>query len=222
MELSKTAYYADLILYPSLIVGLGTCEMIFVHAFPFVWLFSMALGLLTWTIVEYGVHRFVLHSVESVARLHELHHATPSAYVGTPTWLSLLSFGLGGFIPLLILFGREVATGATMGLMFGYLWYLLIHDVVHRRHPKRGSLFYRAKIHHARHHYAKVPGNFGVTSSIWDRFFGTRIVSGNAVAAQVVRSEAILLNSTASSPTDTGNQPTPDWRFPSVPMSECE
>ena len=81
MELSKAAYYADLILYPLLIVGLGAREMIFIHAFPFVWLFSMALGLLTWTIVEYGVHRFVLHSVESVARLHELHHATPSAYV---------------------------------------------------------------------------------------------------------------------------------------------
>jgi hypothetical protein len=45
----------------------------------------MALGLLTWTIVEYGVHRFVLHSVEAVARLHEQHHATPGAYVGTPT-----------------------------------------------------------------------------------------------------------------------------------------
>jgi sterol desaturase/sphingolipid hydroxylase (fatty acid hydroxylase superfamily) len=118
-----------------------------------------------------------LHSVKSVARFHQLHHATPSAYVGTPTWLSLLSFGLGGFIPLLILFGREVASGATMGLIFGYLWYLLIHDVVHRRHPRRGSLLYRAKIHHARHHYTKVPGNFGVTSSFWDRFFGTHIVS---------------------------------------------
>jgi sterol desaturase/sphingolipid hydroxylase (fatty acid hydroxylase superfamily) len=158
MELSKAAYYADFILCPSLIVGLGAREMIFVHAFPFVWLYSLALGLLTWTIVEYGVHRFVLHSIQSAARLHELHHATPSAYVGTPTWLSLLSFGLGGFIPVLILFGWDVAIGATMGLMFGYLWYLLIHDVVHRRHPKRGSLLYRAKIHHARHHYAKVPG----------------------------------------------------------------
>ena len=63
MELSKTAYYATLDV-PVVIVGLGTCEMIFVHAFPFVWLFLMALGLLTWTIVEYGVHRFVLHSVE--------------------------------------------------------------------------------------------------------------------------------------------------------------
>lgn len=125
--------------------------------------------------------------------------------MGTPTWLSLLSFGLGGFIPLLILFGREVASGATMGLMFGYVWYLLIHDVVHRRHPKHGSLFYRAKIHHARHHYAKVPGNFGVTSSFWDRFFGTHIVSDNAVAAKVVRGRASCPKLTASSRTDTGN-----------------
>lgn len=205
MELSKAGYYADLVLYPSLIVGLGARETIFVHAFPFVWLTSMAIGLLTWTIVEYGVHRFVLHSIGSVARLHELHHVTPSAYVGTPTWLSLLSFGLGGFVPVLILFGREVASGAIMGLMLGYLWYLLIHDVVHRRHPRHGSLLYRAKIHHARHHYAKVPGNFGVTSSFWDRFFGTHIVSDNAVAAKVVRDRASCPKSTASSRTGTGN-----------------
>ena len=51
-----------------------------------------------------------------------------------------------------------------MGLMFGYLWYLLIHDVVYRRHPKHGSPSYRAKIHHARHHYAKVPG---LIQAIW-------------------------------------------------------
>jgi sterol desaturase/sphingolipid hydroxylase (fatty acid hydroxylase superfamily) len=222
MELSKAAYYADLILYPLLVVGLCAREMAFVHAFPYVWLCSMALGLLTWTIVEYGVHRFVLHSLKSVARLHELHHATPSAYVGTPTWLSLLSFGLGGFIPLLILFGREVASGATMGLMFGYLWYLLIHDVVHRRHPRRGSLLYRAKIHHARHHYAKVPGNFGVTSSFWDRFFGTHIVSDKPIAAQVVRSGATWSNSAASSRTDTGNLANPGWRFRCAPMRERE
>ena len=74
-----------------------------------------------------------------------------------------------------------------MGLMLGYLWYLLIHDIVHRRHPKRGSLLYQARIHHARHHYAKVPGNFGVTTSFCDRFFGTYIVSDEAVAAQCSR-----------------------------------
>lgn len=53
MELSKAAYYADLILYPLLVVGLGAREMTFVHAFPYVWLCSMALGLLTWTISSF-------------------------------------------------------------------------------------------------------------------------------------------------------------------------
>ena len=175
MEQSRAGYYADFILFPLLIVGLGAREMKFVHAFPCLWLCALFLGLLTWTIVEYGVHRIVMRSVKAVARLHERHHATPGAYVGTPTWMSLLCFALGGFTPALILFGREVASGATIGLLFGYLWYLLVHDAVHRWHLQRGSLFYRTKIHHARHHHAKVPGNFGVNSSFWDRVFGTRI-----------------------------------------------
>ena len=193
MEQSKAGYYADFILFPLLIVGLGAREINSVHAIPYGWLFSLALGLLTWTIVEYGVHRFVLHAIEAVARLHEQHHATPGAYVGTPTWISLLCFALGGFTPALILFGWEVASGATIGLLFGYLWYLLVHDAVHRWHLQRGSLFYRTKIHHARHHHAKVSGNFGVTSSFWDRVFGTHITPNirRAVSFQLRRQQSV-------------------------------
>jgi sterol desaturase/sphingolipid hydroxylase (fatty acid hydroxylase superfamily) len=175
MEQSKAEYYADFILYPLLIVSLGMFEMGSAHKVPYLWLSSLAFGLLTWTIVEYGVHRFILHSVEAVARLHEQHHATPGAYVGTPTWISLLCFALGGFTPALILLGWDAASGVTTGLTFGYLWYLVVHDAVHRRHLKRGSLLYRAKMHHALHHYGKVRGNYGVTSSFWDRIFDTYI-----------------------------------------------
>jgi sterol desaturase/sphingolipid hydroxylase (fatty acid hydroxylase superfamily) len=175
MEQSKAGYYADFILYPLFIIGLAAREIDAVRAFPYLWLCSLTLGLLTWTVVEYGVHRFILHSIEAVARLHKRHHTTPAAYVGTPTWMSLLCFALGGFTPAFILFGWEVASGVTTGLMFGYLWYLLVHDAVHRRYLRPGSLLYRAKMHHARHHHAKVPGNFGVTSSFWDLIFGTHI-----------------------------------------------
>ena len=177
MEQSKTGYYADFILYPLLIIGLCAFEMNTSHTFPYGWLCSFFFGLLTWTIIEYGVHRFVLHSVEAVARLHKQHHARPGAYVGTPTWVSLLCFALGWFTPAFIVVGWEVASGATVGLMFGYLWYLVVHDAVHRRHLRRGSLLYRAKMHHALHHHGKVPGNFGVTSSFWDHIFGTHIAS---------------------------------------------
>jgi len=193
MEQSKAGYYADFVLFPLLIVGLGTCDVISVRAFPYMWLCALALGLLTWTIVEYGVHRFVLHSVDALARLHEQHHATPGAYVGTPTWVSLLCFALGGFAPALVLFGWEVANGATIGLLFGYLWYLLVHDAVHRRHLQRGSLLYPAKMHHALHHHAKVAGNFGVTSSFWDRVCGTHITPNirRAVSFQPRRQQSV-------------------------------
>ncbi len=175
MEQSKAGYYADFILYPVLIMGLGAFETGSVHEFPYLWVCSLALGLLMWTIVEYGTHRFILHSVEAVARLHEQHHATPGAYVGTPTWISLMCFALGGFTPALILFGWDVASGVTTGLMLGYVWYLVVHDAVHRRHLKPGSLLYRTKMHHALHHYSKVGGNYGVTSSFWDHTFDTNI-----------------------------------------------
>jgi sterol desaturase/sphingolipid hydroxylase (fatty acid hydroxylase superfamily) len=187
MEQSKVGYYADFILFPLVIGGLAAREINLVHAVPYLWLCSLALGLLIWTMVEYGVHRFVLHSVEAIARLHEQHHATPGAYVGTPTWLSLMCFALGGFAPALVLFGWEVASGSTIGLLFGYLWYLLVHDAVHRWHLERGSLLYQAKIHHARHHYGKMPGNFGVTSSFWDRVFGTHLVSDTRRSVDGVR-----------------------------------
>lgn len=175
MEQSKAGYYADFILYPVLIIGLGVFETGSVHKFPYLWLCPLALGLLMWTIVEYGAHRFILHSVEAAARIHEQHHATPGAYVGTPTWISLMCFALGGFTPALILFGWDVASGVTTGLMLGYVWYLVVHDAVHRRHLKHGSLLYRAKMHHALHHHAEVRGNYGVTSSFWDHIFGTNI-----------------------------------------------
>ena len=175
MEQSKPGYYADFVLYPLLIMGLGVFETGRVHKVPYLWLCSLALGLLMWTIVEYGAHRFILHSVEAFSRLHEHHHAMPGAYVGTPTWISLLCFALAGFAPALILFGWDVAGGVTTGLTLGYLWYLVVHDAVHRRHLKRGSLLYRAKMHHALHHYAKARGNYGVSSPFWDYFFGTYI-----------------------------------------------
>jgi sterol desaturase/sphingolipid hydroxylase (fatty acid hydroxylase superfamily) len=124
---------------------------------------------------------FILHSVEAISRLHEQHHATPGAYVGTPTWISLLCFGLGGFTSALILFGWNMASGVTTGLALGYIWYLVVHDAVHRRHLKHGSLLYRAKMHHALHHYAKVRGNYGVSNPFWECIFGTFIASSTAL-----------------------------------------
>jgi sterol desaturase/sphingolipid hydroxylase (fatty acid hydroxylase superfamily) len=57
------------------------------------------------------------------------------------------------------------------GFMTGYLVYASIHIAVHKRKvPKILKAQYR---HHALHHY-KYPGKaFGVSTTLWDRVFGT-------------------------------------------------
>lgn len=175
MEQSKIGYYTDYFLYPMLIVIMSGIVLNKAPHISCLWLCCVVLGVAVWTIVEYGVHRFALHSIDALERLHQRHHATPSAYVGTPTWASFMCFALGGFLPTFLLFGREAATGATTGLMLGYLWYLVVHDAVHRRCLSPHSLLYRTKMRHLIHHRANVRGNFGVTSSFWDGVFGTYV-----------------------------------------------
>jgi hypothetical protein len=175
MRMSRAGYYADFAVYPPVALTMATIELYSRHSYFFIrWLIACLIGIVGWTLAEYVMHRFVLHSVPSVARLHDMHHANPSGFVGTPTWLSLAGFGLG-VIPFWWLAGFEAADGFAIGLIIGYLWYLVVHDAVHRWRLDRDSLLYRAKLRHAHHHRGNPEGNFGVTTQLWDRLFGTAI-----------------------------------------------
>ena len=156
--------------------GVCACEMNTSHTFPYVWLCSLAF----W-ITDVDDHR-----VWSASLCFAFGRSSRPSSQTTPseTWrvcgnsdLGELAVLCAGLVHARVHSGRVgVASGATVGLMFGYLWYLVVHDAVHRRHLRRGSLLYRAKMHHALHHHGKVPGNFGVTSSFWDHIFGTLIL----------------------------------------------
>jgi sterol desaturase/sphingolipid hydroxylase (fatty acid hydroxylase superfamily) len=73
------------------------------------------------TLVEYLLHRFVFHRVPLIADLHHAHHALPRAYVGTPTWASLVILAGVFFVPTWRLFSLNVALGAISGLITGWL-----------------------------------------------------------------------------------------------------
>jgi sterol desaturase/sphingolipid hydroxylase (fatty acid hydroxylase superfamily) len=178
MYLSKWGYYADLVLYPILVLALILADFRSPHShFLGVFMLCCVSGLAGWTFIEYATHRFVFHSIPAAAEMHELHHATPTAFVGTPSWLSLVAFALGGFIPLWAIGGWEIASGGVTGLMIGYVWYLVVHDAVHRWPVKRDAMLYNAKLRHAYHHHhaGQLEGNFGVTTGFWDRLLGTAI-----------------------------------------------
>jgi sterol desaturase/sphingolipid hydroxylase (fatty acid hydroxylase superfamily) len=172
----KVGYYADFVFYGMLVVVLVAFALQESRSNQLIWLTAAFAGAVSWTLVEYVLHRFVFHRMPLIADLHDAHHAAPRAYLGTPTWASLLILAGVFFVPLWRLFSLEVASGTVSGLIAGWLWYGIVHHVIHYRRPRRLAVALRAASRrHLLHHSPYVSGNFGVTTAVWDYLFGTHI-----------------------------------------------
>lgn len=177
MSLGKFSYFLDFFLLPPAIIF-------------FLWLLpreltlvSISLGLaffligfLFWTLIEYAFHRWLLHGGTTLRRLHEAHHNNPEALFGTPPLVGMIQIMLCIFLPLY--FVKPAAAGAmTAGMLFGYFVYIFVHWATHHL-PISGSGYFAQVFAHARrrhmvHHYRGGAANFGVTTGLWDRLFGT-------------------------------------------------
>ncbi|MGF6174693.1 sterol desaturase family protein [Ensifer sp. 4252] len=132
-------------------------------------------GIIAWTFVEYLLHRFVLHRIPRIRDMHEAHHRDQQALIKTPTFVSGPAYLVLLVSPLWWGGGLAFAFSLAAGFLFGYLWYVTVHHLVHHRPARQGSLFFALKRRHALHHHVTREGNFGVTSGVWDRVFGTDI-----------------------------------------------
>ena len=82
LEHSEVAYRLDLAFFGAASVGLGA--LLFLAGPPARLIQSTAcaaLGLASWTFIEYGVHRFVLHGVKPFNAWHARHHRRPTARI---------------------------------------------------------------------------------------------------------------------------------------------
>ncbi len=176
MRLSQPSYYADFYVYPVASAALAGAALAMspVSDWP-LWLAAFLGGGLLWTLVEYLLHRFVLHHVPYIHEMHEAHHDDQLALIGTPSWLSLGLILLIVLLPAVLITNFTVASGLTVGLMLGYLWYVTVHHGVHHWRIKPDGYFFRLKRRHALHHHFDDEGNFGVTSGFWDKIFRTDI-----------------------------------------------
>jgi len=175
VKLTNAGYYADFVFYPLLLLVLAGVALD--HDTPvhwLVWLLLFGAGLGGWTLLEYWLHRILFHRVLPFRTLHELHHATPTEKIGTPTWLTASLIGVCVLLPLWREAGFNMASGLTSGLVAGYLWYVTVHHADHHWRSRPGSYLYRAKRRHAWHHHADYPCCFGVTTRLWDRVFHTK------------------------------------------------
>jgi len=176
MKMSKLGYFSEFLLFPPLVVF--ATLMAFEAANPprpVTWIVLYVAGLASWTLVEYLLHRVLFHHAPVLSQVHENHHHAPQDLIGTPAWASLLVGLVAVAIPAWKAFGFQLATAMTAGLVTGYLWYVFVHYATHHWQPRRGSYLYRARLRHARHHHQSHSGNFGVTTSVWDRVFGTTL-----------------------------------------------
>jgi sterol desaturase/sphingolipid hydroxylase (fatty acid hydroxylase superfamily) len=181
MRLSNVAYFGDFVGCPVAILAMG-CETIPRQGFAAVagWLAAAAAGVIAWTLLEYAIHRWIYHRWLPFKRYHDMHHAEPEAQVGAPSFISIALILAFVGAPLCV-FGIAFAGAVTTGVLIGYAGYILVHHAVHHWKPAAGSPFYGLRRLHARHHYAPMPSNFGVTTSFWDRVFGTLFVEPRRV-----------------------------------------
>jgi sterol desaturase/sphingolipid hydroxylase (fatty acid hydroxylase superfamily) len=135
---------------------------------------AFGLALLSWGLFEYGLHRWILHGpFPAIRRAHEQHHLEPAALISTPLFLiagiALLSWRLLGLIV-----SSGLAALLVAGVYAGYNAFALLHHWQHHNH-RRAAAHTRPRrlqrFHQFHHHHQAV--NFGITTTFWDRAFGT-------------------------------------------------
>ncbi|MEH0157662.1 sterol desaturase family protein [Limibacter armeniacum] len=134
-------------------------------------------GLLSFTLIEYLVHRFVFHMEPDTSlkkdiayKFHGVHHEYPKdkSRLAMPPVLSILLSSIL-FLAFLYIMGN-IAYGFFPGFIVGYAAYLIVHYIVHAYRPPK-NFFRILWVHHGIHHYKRNDKAFGVSSPLWDYIF---------------------------------------------------
>jgi sterol desaturase/sphingolipid hydroxylase (fatty acid hydroxylase superfamily) len=136
-------------------------------------------GMFSWTFLEYIMHRFIFHFIAESDRaqkivyvLHGNHHHFPrdKERLFMPPVPSLI-------IASVFFFLFHLAMGQFVfiffpGFLLGYLLYGSMHYAIHAWNPPFKWMKPLWRNHHL-HHYKNDHKGFGVSTTIWDRAFGT-------------------------------------------------
>jgi sterol desaturase/sphingolipid hydroxylase (fatty acid hydroxylase superfamily) len=145
---------------------------------------GMLLVLVLYPLVEYALHRWVLHATwlykspltaKVWKRIHYDHHQNPhdlsvlfgALYTTLPTIL-LITLPLGWLVG-----GASGAMAAMASGLLIFAGYEFCHCVQHLPFTPGTAWLRDIKKRHLAHHFHSEQGNFGITSGIWDRVFGT-------------------------------------------------
>lgn len=142
---------------------------------PYDLLAASLLGGLTWTLLEYLLHRFLGHQHRHnvFAREHLRHHAEGNYFA--PAWKKVAAAALFAAllgVPAAALVGARVGLGYVWSVIGAWLAYEWVHWWAHV-HPGWTAYGRWVRRNHFSHHFHHPRQCHGVTSPIWDLAFGT-------------------------------------------------
>ncbi len=143
--------------------------------------FTFIIGVIYWTFLEYGIHRWLYHTHFKTRILsyflgsfHLYHHKEVGdrrvynsgflmIYLVTPVVISPF---------LLVTRDLGILAALILGLSTAYFIYECVHFLIHYKKFQSGYMGYIQSYHF--HHHDKAPNkNFGNTSHLWDLLLGT-------------------------------------------------
>jgi sterol desaturase/sphingolipid hydroxylase (fatty acid hydroxylase superfamily) len=126
------------------------------------WMFKMPLMASTWKRIHYDHHQDPNHLEVLFGALHTT--LPPIALATIPIGYGIGSFWGAGF-------GGAAAAFATGLLTTAF--YEFCHCIQHLAYKPKSRYLAEMKKRHMAHHFHDETGNFGITSFVWDRLFGT-------------------------------------------------
>ncbi|KAK7246174.1 hypothetical protein RIF29_41034 [Crotalaria pallida] len=137
-------------------------------------------GIFVWTFLEYTLHRFLFHIKTKTYwgntihyLLHGCHHKHPMdglRLVFPPAATAILLIPFWNFVKLIST--PSIAPALLGGGLLGYVMYDCTHYYLHHGQPKT-EVPRNLKKYHLNHHFRIQNKGFGITSSLWDKVFGT-------------------------------------------------
>lgn len=141
-------------------------------------------GMFAWTFFEYCIHRFAFHFIAKSEKamkfiyiIHGNHHEYPRdrerLFMPPVPSLILASTIFSTIYFISYLLGVQAYAFAFFpGFMIGYLLYGTMHYAIHAWNPPFKWMKPLWRNHHL-HHYKNEQQGFGVSTTLWDRVFGT-------------------------------------------------
>jgi len=142
---------------------------------------SLVFGFLSWSLIEYGLHRFIFHynarsrfGRELLYQVHLSHHEDPTARnkIFASLYLSAPIAAVYWVVAWAATGSWAVASFLFIGMSAGYFSYEWLHFQCHHGRSRFWVLRYLRK-YHLLHHYKTPDERFGVTSPLFDLIFGT-------------------------------------------------